>query len=154
VTSVSESEAAMTDQEHFRKLERSYQSAACNQYYAPVLNVLHGASELTIAIEDKFFHTGGAVHGSVYFKALDDAAFFAVNSLVRDVAVLTISFTIHFLRPVSDGRLHARGTVVHASERLFFAESRLTDLQNRVLATGMGTFAKSRMPLSAQIGYE
>jgi acyl-coenzyme A thioesterase PaaI-like protein len=34
-------------------------------------------------------HSIHAVHGSVYFKALDDAAFFAVNSLVEDVFVLT-----------------------------------------------------------------
>jgi uncharacterized protein (TIGR00369 family) len=143
----------MTDEEHFRRLERAYSSAACNQYYAPTLTVSQGATELIIPVEDKFFHTGGAVHGAVYFKALDDAAFFAVNSLVRDVAVLTVSFTVQFVRPVSAGRLRAAGSVVHASERLFFAQSVLRDDQDQVLATGMGTFTKSRVALSPQIGY-
>src|SRR2546425_3538712 len=80
----------MSHEEHFRKLERTYVAAACNHYYAPALKVSHGTSELTIAVQESFFHSGRAVHGSVYFKALDDAAYFAVNSLIEDVAVLTV----------------------------------------------------------------
>jgi uncharacterized protein (TIGR00369 family) len=144
----------MSPQEHYRKLERSYQRARCNRYYEPALKVAQGTSQVTIRVREEYFHSGGAVHGSVYFKALDDAAYFAVNSLVEDVAVLTVSFTIHFLRPISDGALTASGRLVHASERLFFAESVLTDAANRIIASGMGTFARSKVPLSAGIGYE
>jgi uncharacterized protein (TIGR00369 family) len=144
----------MNREEHFRKLERSYHRALCNQYYVPTLTVSDGTSQVTIRVRDEFFHTGRAVHGSVYFKALDDAAYFAVNSLVEDVAVLTVSFTVHFMRPVSDGSLTATGRVAHASDRLFFAESVLTDSQNRVVASGLGTFIKSKVGLSVGIGYE
>jgi uncharacterized protein (TIGR00369 family) len=144
----------MSREDHFRKLERSYHRARCNQYYVPALTVADGTSQVTIRVREEFFHTGGAVHGSVYFKALDDAAYFAVNSLIEDVAVLTVSFTVHFMRPISDGALTASGKVVHASERLFFAESVLTDASNRVLAGGLGTFVKSKVALSAAIGYE
>src|SRR5882672_12061412 len=135
-------------EDHFRKLERTYAVAPCNEYYAPTLKVSHGTSEVTLAVQKSFFHPGGAVHGSVYFKALDDAAYFAVNSLVEDVAVLTVSFTIHFMCPVSEGQLKATGKVAHAAERLFFAESVLTDSHDRVLATGVGTFVRSRVALS------
>jgi uncharacterized protein (TIGR00369 family) len=140
--------------EHFRKLERLYQRAACNEYYAPVLTVSEGASEVIIPVRRQFFHAGKAVHGSVYFKALDDAAYFAVNSLVEDRAVLTISFTVHFMRPVSEGQLKATGRVAHASERLFFAESTLTDSADQILAGAQGTFVRSRIALSSDIGYE
>jgi len=143
----------MLHEEHFRRLERTYVAAPCNQYYSPAITVSQGTSELIIPVDEKFFHSGRAVHGSVYFKALDDAAYFAVNSLVEDVAVLTVSFTIHFMRPVSEGHLKATGKVAHASERLFFAESVLTDSRNQVLATGAGTFVKSRVALSPEIGY-
>jgi uncharacterized protein (TIGR00369 family) len=144
----------MSREEHFRKLERMYQRALCNQYYAPTLNVSEGMSEVIIPVRPEFFHTGRAVHGSVYFKALDDAAFFAVNSLVEDVGVLTVSLTVHFMRPVSGGQLKARGRVAHASERLFFAESMLTDAEDRVLAAALGTFVKSRVAFSSAMGYE
>jgi uncharacterized protein (TIGR00369 family) len=144
----------MSHQEHFRKLERLYQRALCNEYYAPVLTVSEGASEVIIPVRRQFFHPGGAVHGSVCFKALDDAAYFAVNSLVEDVAVLTVSFTVHFMRPVSGGQLKATGRLTHASERLFFAESTLTDSANQILAGALGTFVRSRVAFSADIGYE
>jgi hypothetical protein len=39
---------------------------------------------VTGLVRPDFFHAAHAVHGSVYFKALDDAAFFAVASLVQE----------------------------------------------------------------------
>ncbi len=144
----------MGNEDHFRKLERTYLRAVCNREYSPTLSVAHGASELTLPIRRNFLLPGGTVHGSVYFKALDDAAYFAVNSLVEDVAVVTVSFTIHFMRRVSEGQLKAKGKVTHASDRLFFAESALIDSRDQLLATGAGTFVKSGIPLSPLIGYE
>lgn len=143
----------MSREEHFRKLERVYRDAPCNRYYSPELRVSPGVSEVTIAVRDDFFHAARAVHGSVYFKALDDAAYFAVASLVEDVAILTVSFTVQFMLPAEAGALTARGSVVHAAERLFFAQATLTGADQRVLASGVGTFTKSRIALSEEIGY-
>ena len=144
----------MSREEHFRLLERIYHRAPCNEYYAPKLTVSEGASEVIIGVRAEFFHAAGAVHGSVFFKALDDAAFFAVNSLIEDAFVLTVSFTVHLMRPVSEGQLRARGRVAHMAGRLFFAESTLTDSANEVVATALGTFARSKLPLSALMGSE
>ena len=143
----------MGQEEHFRKLERTYLRAVCNREYSPALIVAYGTSELTIPVQERFLLPGG-VHGSVYFKALDDAAYFAVNSLVEDMAVVTVSFTIHFMRRVTEGHLKAKGHVAHASERLFFAEATLVGSRDQLLATGTGLFAKSGIPLSPSMGYE
>jgi uncharacterized protein (TIGR00369 family) len=143
----------MSGDEHFRKLERMYHGAPCNEYYAPTLTVSEGESRLVIPVQPKFFHAAHATHGSVYFKALDDAAYFAVNSLVDDVIVLTASFHVHLIRPVSEGEIWARGRVIHGTHQLFFAESELEDSEGRLLAKGTGSFARSRIPLSPEIGY-
>ena len=66
-----------------------YAFAPTNKYYMPTIGGEEGHAEVVIAVRHDFLHAAGAVHGSVYFKALDDAAFFAVNSLVDDVFVLT-----------------------------------------------------------------
>ena len=87
--------------EHFRKLERMYAAAPINRYFAPKLTICDGEAEVRIAVRDDLHHTVGALHGAVYFKAMDDAAFFAANSIVEDVFVLTARFEIEFLRPVS-----------------------------------------------------
>jgi acyl-coenzyme A thioesterase PaaI-like protein len=88
---------------HFRKLERMYLSAPVNNvlYEGITINISAENAELTLKVEPKFFHAANAIHGSVYFKMLDDAAFFAVNSIVQDVFVYTVSFNTQLLRPVS-----------------------------------------------------
>jgi uncharacterized protein (TIGR00369 family) len=143
----------MTSEEHYRTLEKMYASAPCNEYYSPTIAISHGKAEVVIPIQEKFFHAAGAAHGSVYFKALDDAAFFAVNSLVMDRFVLTVSFNVHILRPVSQGEMRALGKVVFASNHLFVAESTLFDSKGREIARGSGNFVKSRIKLSLETEY-
>ncbi len=139
--------------EHFRRLERMYRSAPVNAYYRPRLTVGEAEAELRIAVRPEFFHAAGAVHGAVCFKALDDAAYFAVSSLVEDVFILTVGFQLHFVRAVSAGELVARGRVVHRSRRLYLAEAVLTDGDGRQLARGGGSFMPGTTPLGPELGY-
>jgi uncharacterized protein (TIGR00369 family) len=141
------------DDAHFRRLERMYAQAPINAFYAPVLHVAAGTATLDIAVKPGFFHAAGAIHGSVYFKALDDAAFFAANSLVEDAFVLTVTFTVQLLRPMSSGTRHATGTVVHQSRSLLVADAVVLDDEGRQVARGSGTFQPGRIPLTPEIGY-
>ncbi|MFH1034261.1 MAG: PaaI family thioesterase [Pseudomonadota bacterium] len=145
--------AQPVDPEHYRKLERMYQSAPINQFFAPALTVSQGQARVVIEVEPKFFHAAGAAHGALYFKALDDAAYFATNSLVSDVFVLTINFTTYLERPVSSGAITCLGQVVMAARNLFIAESRITDHKGREIARGSGHFVKGNIALSSEIGY-
>jgi uncharacterized protein (TIGR00369 family) len=131
-----------------------YAFAPTNKYYMPTIRVDEGYAEVVIAVRHDFLHAAGAVHGSVYFKALDDAAFFAANSLVNDVFVLTISFNIYLTRPISGGEMKATGQVIHHSQRLSIAQSKLVDSDGREIAWGSGTYMRSAIPLSPELGYE
>ena len=130
-----------------------YAGAPINDYFRPHLRVQEGRAEVAFEVRPEFFHAAHAVHGSVYFKALDDAAFFAVSSLVEDVFVLTVSFTLYLTRPISAGRLRAEGRVVHRSRRLYLAESVLLDGEGREIARGSGSFMKSQAELNPEVGY-
>lgn len=143
----------MTLEAHHRRLEQMYHGAPTNAYYRPRLAVGPRTATVTIEVREEFFHPLGAVHGSVYFKALDDAAFFAASAQVTDAFLLTVSFTVHLLRPVSTGVLTAVGTLVHASKRVLVAEADLVDSDGRPLARGSGTFMRSSVPLSEELGY-
>jgi uncharacterized protein (TIGR00369 family) len=143
----------MTDAEHYRKLERLYTTAPVSEWYGATITIWDGQAEVGFAIRPEFHHAAHAVHGSVYFRALDDAAFFAVNSRVREVLVLTVSFTVHFARSVANGRLRAVGRFLHGSGRLFLAESDLLDAEGQLLARGSGVFSRSSIPLDPSIGY-
>jgi|SRR5262245_4328205 len=142
------------DASHLRKLEHLYAVAPVSRWYGASIEITDGEATVRIPIRTEFHHAARAVHGSVYFRALDDAAFFAANSRVIDVLVLTVSFTVHFTAPVSEGELRAHGQVVHAGGRLLVAESELRDHQGRLLAKGSGTFVRSSIPLTPEIGYE
>lgn len=130
-----------------------YAGAPVNEYFRPVMRVAQGAAEISIAVRKDFYHAAGAVHGVVYFKLLDDAAFFAANSLVHDVFVLTVTFNTFLTRPVTEGEMQATGRVVHQSKSLIIADAEVRDAEGRQLARGTGTFMRSKIPLSADIGY-
>lgn len=139
--------------EHYRRLERMYAAAPTNAYFRPEISVGNGIAEVRLTVRPDFFHAAHAVHGSVYFKLLDDATFFAVSSLIDDVFVLTTSFTIHLLRPVSGGELLARGTVVSRSSRLLLGDGVVTNSDGKDVARGTGTFMPSRIALDERLGY-
>ena len=140
--------------EHFRRLERMYASAPINEFFAPRLHIPEaGISELRMMVRRDFHHAAHAAHGAVYFKALDDATFFATNSVVQDVFVLTVSFNLYLTRPVSEGEIVARGRVVSRSKRLYLAEGVLEDDRGREIARGSGAFMPSTIALAEKIGY-
>ena len=139
--------------EHYRKLERMYAQAPTNEYFAPQMTVTEGAAEVRIHVRPDFHHAAGAMHGSVYFKALDDATYFAANSLVTDVFVLTARFEIEFLRPVSSGEIRAVGRVVADNGRRVEAAGELFDEQDQLVGRGRGFFARSSLALNSVESY-
>lgn len=143
----------MGAEDHFRKLERMYASAPINAFFLPRLSVGEGRAEISITVRPDFFHAAHAVHGSVYFKVLDDSAFFAVNSLVSDVFVLTVTYNVYLTRPVTGGTMTATGRVVNRSRNLFIAEAEIVDDRGRSVGRGSGSFMRSAIPLSPEVGY-
>jgi len=139
--------------DHYRRLEKMYLSAPFNRIFKPELTISDGEAEVSFDVGPHLHHAGNAVHGSNYFKALDDAAFFAVNSLVDDVFVLTVTFNTQLLRPISEGRMIARGQVVNAGRTVWVADSTLVDDRGRLLARGTGTFMRSKIALSDIASY-
>ena len=141
---------------HFRKLERMYLSAPVNNhlYNGITITISEQKAELTLKIDEKFFHAAKAIHGSVYFKMLDDAAFFAVNSIIEDVFVYTVSFNVQLLRPVSSGIIKSIGELKFKSSNLFIADSTLLDENNKLVGRGSGNFMKSKIELTQEIGYK
>jgi len=137
---------------HFDALERMYVSAPINQFFKPGIHIEAGRAEIRMTVRPDMHHAAHAAHGAVYFKLLDDAAFFAVQSLVDDTFVLTTSFTVYLLAPVVEGEMVASGRVVHQSKRLFIGESTV-ELDGKLVARGSGSFMRSTVRLGSGIGY-
>ncbi len=144
----------MAHPEHFTKLENMMHSAPFIQWTGAQVSISEAKAQITLPVRDDFFHAAGAMHGALYFLALDNAAFFAVNSLVEDVFVLTNSFTTYLTRPVSEGTVTAIGHAVYQNRSQFIGESVLYDGDDQEIARANGLFVRSKIPLSEKIGYQ
>ncbi len=144
----------MTTDAHCRGLERLYAAAPVNRLFESRLEIAAaGRSEIAFAVTEAMFHAAGAAHGTVYFKMLDDAAFYAANSMVTDMFMLTTQFNLFLTRPVTAQPLRAVGQWVSGRRRVLIAEARLLDADGEEVARGQGTFMRSRIPLDSLAGY-
>ena len=140
---------------HYRALEHLYASAPINEKFPSRLTITDaGRSRIRFTIDETMFHAAGAAHGTIYFKMLDDAAFYAANSLVSDRFLLTTGFNLHFTAPVRVGEVIAEGRWISGKRRVFIAEANLIDADGEEIGRGTGTFMRSRIPLSGLPGYQ
>ena len=139
---------------HFRALESLYAAAPINQLFDSVLEIPSpGVARISFMLDARYFHAAGASHGTAYFKMLDDAAFYAANSLVTDRFLLTTAFNLLFTKPLKEGPVVAEGRWVSGQRRVFVAEARLIDATGEEAARGTGTFMRSRIALAGLPGY-
>ena len=139
---------------HWRALEGLYASAPVNQLFRSHLEIRgEGLARIVFDVDESCFHAAGAAHGTIYFKMLDDAAFYAANTLVTDRFLLTTSFNLHFSQPIKGGRIVAEGHWVSGRRRVLVAESRLVDADGEEVGRGTGTFMRSHIALSGLPGY-
>ncbi|CAD7923910.1 unnamed protein product [Amoebophrya sp. A120] len=170
---------SLEDEAHYRSLERGYAAA-------PISGLINlhrmaigkGKTVLRMPTTNRqdLCHTGKQLHGSVYFKLLDDAAYFAAQSYEREVFLLTTSFSLYLMRPVRPEdkgmQLEARGLVINATTNLITAEATLWSCavqdqepqgsaaergekkaQEVIVGKGIGTFQRSKIPLKGLPGF-
>lgn len=139
---------------HFRALESLYAVAPINKLFESQLEIpAEGAAFIRFMVDERYHHAAGGLHGTAYFKMLDDAAFYAANSLVTDRFLLTTAFNLLFTRPLKEGPITAEGRWVSGRKRVFVAEARLIDADGEEAARGTGTFMRSAFALSSLPGY-
>jgi len=104
-----------------------------------------GPDEVTIhlVVRDELLQNQGVVHGGAVASLIDTAAAFAVlNQLELDERVTTTDLTIHYLRPLSSGRLTATARMVRSGRRLFVLSVEVRSDQARLLATAVTSYLK------------
>lgn len=139
---------------HFRALESLYARAPINGLFNSRLEIVEeGFARIRFEVDERVYHAAGAAHGTIYFKMLDDAAFYACNSLVSDRFLLTTAFNLLFTRPLRAGPVVAEGRWASGRRRVLVADARLIDASGEEAARGTGTFMRSHIPLSSLPGY-
>ncbi|WP_374295521.1 PaaI family thioesterase [Sphingomonas sp.] len=139
---------------HFRALESLYAHAPINRLFESTLEVPGpGIARIRFMVDERHYHAAGAAHGTSYFKMLDDAAFYAANSLVTDRFLLTTQFNLLLTRRLKVGPVTAEGRWISGQRRVFVADARLVDAGGEEVARGTGTFMRSQIALAGLPGY-
>jgi uncharacterized protein (TIGR00369 family) len=83
------------------------------------------------------------VHGGAIASLIDTAAAFAVLTQIDlDEKVTTTDLTIHYLRPITSGRMTANARVVRGGRRLFVLSVDVLNDRDLLLATAVTTYIK------------
>ncbi|MEM9711151.1 MAG: PaaI family thioesterase [Actinomycetota bacterium] len=94
------------------------------------------------AVDERHVQPQGVVHGGVVFTLVDTAMGAAASSVLDDGRFCATSdLQIRYLRPAFGGSLAATAEVVNAGSRLVTVEGRVTDGDDRLIATATGAFA-------------
>lgn len=140
---------------HFRRLEALYRSAPVNRSFESRIEITAaGHARIRFKVDESNFHAAGAAHGTIYFKMLDDAAFYAANSMINDRFLLTTAFNLHFTRPMRTGEAIAEGRWISGRRRVMIADAHIIGPDGEEAARGTGTFLRSHIPLSSLPGYK
>ena len=139
---------------HYRALESLYRSAPVNRLFESRIEIVEeGFARIRFNVDEAAFHAAGAAHGTLYFKMMDDAAFYACNSLVTDRFLLTTAFNLLFTRPMKSGEAVAEGRWASGRRRGLVGEARILDGSGEEAGRGTGTFMRSHIPLTSLAGY-
>lgn len=141
------------EKDHFTKLKNLYYAAPINDQLKPKISIIEKSAIIEQIIDQSHCHAGGFAHGSVIFKLLDDAAYFAAATSQPTFFLVTASYEIKFKNPAPIGRYKAIGELTDSSGRILKARSKVVDDKDQVIAKGTGLFIPTKQPLSDLAGY-
>ena len=104
-----------------------------------VEEVRAGHATLYIDVQPHHLNGNGTLHGGVYAALIDNAMGFAVAALAQ-VRIATTQMNVHFLAPISSGRITCTAEVVHRTRRTATAEAKVRDAEGNLLAMGTAAF--------------
>jgi uncharacterized protein (TIGR00369 family) len=98
---------------------------------------------LSVEIRDDLRQPSGVLHGGVTATLIDTAMAFAVRTrLEPTAATATIDLTVHYLRPLVEGKAICTGKVVRAGKRIFTVSADVHNDEGKLIATGLSTYTK------------
>ncbi|HEX4435371.1 MAG TPA: PaaI family thioesterase [Solirubrobacteraceae bacterium] len=101
-----------------------------------------------LAVRDEVKQPAGLVHGGVYASIAESLASLATHVAVADQGEMAmgLSNSTSFLRPVTEGTVHALGTRLHRGRTTWVWDVLFTDDQGRSCAVTRMTIAVRPVP--------
>lgn len=85
----------------------------------------------------------GIVHGGAIASLLDTSSALSVITLLdAGQTTTTIDLTIHYLRPISSGKISAIGKVIRAGRKVITVSAEVFDKDEKLCATALTTYLR------------
>ena len=98
---------------------------------------------ISIEMRDDLRQPSGVLHGGVTATLIDTAMAFAVRTrLEKEAKTATIDLTVHYLRPLVDGKAICTGRVIRAGKRVFTVSADVHNEEGKLIATGLSTYTR------------
>ena len=103
----------------------------------------NGEVSIYLDVRAELKQNQGVVHGGAVASLIDTASAFAVLTQIEThERVTTTDLTIHYLRPITAGRMTARAHIVRSGRRLFVLSVEVTNDDGKLIATAVTTYIK------------
>jgi uncharacterized protein (TIGR00369 family) len=101
-----------------------------------------GEVSVCIDVREELKQNQGVVHGGAVASLIDTASAFAIlTKLQAEERVTTTDLTIHYLRPITEGRLLATARIIRAGRRMFVVNVDV-DNNGKLAATAITSYLK------------
>lgn len=102
-----------------------------------------GAATLYLNVRDQLRQNLGFMHGGATASLIDTASAFAILTLLKPgETTTTIDLTVHFLRPLTEGRATARAAVRRAGRRVLTVSIDVFDDAQNLAATAVTSYLR------------
>jgi uncharacterized protein (TIGR00369 family) len=102
-----------------------------------------GAATLSMSARPELERFGGIMHGGALASLADTASAFAVlSTLEPEEQTVTVDLTLHYLRPVTEGKLTAHARVVRAGRRVATVSVEISNQSGALVVTALTTYLK------------
>lgn len=132
------------DEVRIARIQKAFASVPYAKFLGLELGEMKpGEASIHLAVRDELRQNQGIIHGGAVASLIDTAsAFAAVTQLEPDERVTTTDLTIHYLRPVSAGRLTATARIVRGGRRLVVISVEVTNDEGGLVATAVTGYLK------------
>lgn len=135
--------AALTPEEQARLREALDRVPYAGLLGLELVSAERGAATFALDWRAELTRMEGILHGGALVSLLDTAAAFAVMTVLPPGGrTVTVDLTVHFLRPVSAGRLEARARVLRDGRRICVIQIEATDQTGVLISTATTTYVK------------
>ncbi|HEV2800152.1 MAG TPA: PaaI family thioesterase [Pyrinomonadaceae bacterium] len=116
--------------------------------YAQLLGIVFedavsGAATLSMNSRPELQRFSGIMHGGALASLADTASAFAVLTTIEpETQTVTVDLTLHYLRPVTEGKLTAHARVVRGGRRVATVSVEIFNESGALVVTALTTYLK------------